>query len=250
MEKETQKATPAPGPGAGQGKPAAPGIYLKILRVMEQVQYLKKDDTINTGGQGSYKGISEEKVTEEVRKALIANRLIIYPAEQIHTRTDTPVTNDKGKIQINRLATVDTRYRIVDCDTGEWIETVSSGTGVDTQDKAVGKAMTYAYKYMILRTFAIPTGEDPDKIASAQTDQSQNVIGPAKQTQQHQPISAPEFMTPERIRILTTMLNSSILPDDQIAAAKVKLSALSEVGFNKTYQYLKENQIITDEHTA
>ena len=47
---------------------------------------------------------------------------------------------------------------------------MSSGTGVDTQDKGVGKAMTYAYKYLLLRTFAIPTGEDPDKISSAELD--------------------------------------------------------------------------------
>ena len=32
-------------------------------------------------------------------------------------------------------------------------------------------AMTYSYKYMLLRTFAIPTGEDPDKISSAETDE-------------------------------------------------------------------------------
>ena len=32
------------------------------------------------------------------------------------------------------------------------------------------KFSTYAYKYMLLRTFAIPTGEDPDKISSAETD--------------------------------------------------------------------------------
>ena len=31
--------------------------------------------------------------------------------------------------------------------------------------------MTYAFKYMWLRTFAIPTGEDPDKISSAQLDE-------------------------------------------------------------------------------
>jgi hypothetical protein len=30
--------------------------------------------------------------------------------------------------------------------------------------------MTYSFKYLLLRTFAIPTGEDPDKIASAQID--------------------------------------------------------------------------------
>lgn len=26
--------------------------------------------------------------------------------------------------------------------------------------------MTYAYKYLLLRTFAIPTGDDPDKVSS------------------------------------------------------------------------------------
>ena len=30
--------------------------------------------------------------------------------------------------------------------------------------------MTYSYKYLLLRTFAIPTGEDPDKISSAELD--------------------------------------------------------------------------------
>lgn len=33
--------------------------------------------------------------------------------------------------------------------------------------------MTYAYKYALLRTFAIPTGEDPDKISSEQLDDEQ-----------------------------------------------------------------------------
>ena len=35
----------------------------------------------------------------------------------------------------------------------------SVGEGADSQDKASGKAMTYCYKYALLRTFAIPTGK-------------------------------------------------------------------------------------------
>ena len=72
---------------------------------------------------------------------------------------------------VNQRADVHTRYRIQNIDdVNDFIEVESNGSGVDTQDKAVGKAMTYAYKYMLLRTFAIPTGEDPDKISSAETD--------------------------------------------------------------------------------
>ena len=66
---------------------------------------------------------------------------------------------------------MDVAYKIVNTDDPEDFTTaVSSGTGVDTQDKGVGKAMTYAYKYLLLRTFAIPTGEDPDRTASAELD--------------------------------------------------------------------------------
>lgn len=123
---------------------------------MQDVEYLKKDDRIQFKNT-NYKAISEEKVTEAVRKSLVKNNLIIIPVEQVHSKTDY-------------LTTVDVKYRIIDIDTGDSVEVVSSGTGADTQDKGVGKAMTYSYKYMMLRTFAIPTGEDPDKVSSSELD--------------------------------------------------------------------------------
>lgn len=151
---------------------------------MKDIQYLQKDDEVGFGSS-KYRAMSEEKVTATVRESLIKNGLVIIPIEQTHSRTDTLVTNDKGKEQVQRLSTVDVRYKIVDVETGESIEAVSSGTGVDTQDKGVGKAMTYAYKYLLLRTFAIPTGEDPDKISSAEWDSK--VTGDPKQASQGKP---------------------------------------------------------------
>jgi len=145
------------------------GLYQKILNVMEAISYLQKDDNVSYGNT-NYKAISEEKVTMAVREQLIKNKLIVLPIEQVHTRTDTVVRDKHGNEQIQRLSTVDTKYKIVDVETGEYEILVSSGTGVDTQDKGVGKAMTYAFKYLFLRTFAIPTGEDPDKISSAEWD--------------------------------------------------------------------------------
>lgn len=141
-------------------------INQKIAAVMQDVSYLSKDDTVETGAGRGYKAISEEKVTSVVRESLLKHGLVILPVRQEHTRTDETVVDRSGKEKINRIATVDVTYQIRSIDSDEVIEVVSSGTGVDTQDKAVGKAMTYAYKYMLLRTFAIPTGEDPDKISS------------------------------------------------------------------------------------
>lgn len=133
-------------------------LYQKILQVMDDIKYLKKDDQIKFGNT-NYKAISEEKVTSAVRESLIKNKLIILPVEQEHLKVDS-------------LTTVNTKYKICDTETGEYEILASSGTGVDTQDKGVGKAMTYAYKYLLLRTFAIPTGEDPDKISSEELDKT------------------------------------------------------------------------------
>lgn len=140
-------------------------LFAKISAVMKDVEYLKKDDTVKAGAE-TYKAITEEKVTEAVGQAMRRHGLVIYPVEMTERREDMQVIRSSGKQAIDRLATVNVKYKIADVESGESDIIVSAGTGIDTQDKAIGKAMTYAYKYALLRTFAIPTGEDPDKIAS------------------------------------------------------------------------------------
>ena len=141
-------------------------IFQKINEVMKAIEYLTKDDKVEFGTT-KYKAISEEKVTTAVRKELVKQGIVIIPIMQESTVTEL-IRTDKS---VNQRADVHTRYRIQNIDdVSDYIEVESNGSGVDTQDKAVGKAMTYAYKYMLLRTFAIPTGEDPDKISSAETD--------------------------------------------------------------------------------
>lgn len=145
----------------------ATNLYRKIHAVMKEVEYLQKDDNVKAGGE-FYKAITEEKVTSAVGKAMRKHGLIIYPIAIEERREDMEVVRSSGKAGVDRLATVIVTYRIADVDSGESDSVVSVGTGVDTQDKASGKAQTYAYKYALLRTFAIPTGEDPDRVASDQ----------------------------------------------------------------------------------
>ena len=132
-------------------------IYEKIAAIMQDVQYLAKDDHVKFG-QTSYKALSEEKVTTIMRAELMKYKLVVFPVEQSASRS-------------GNISHVDVKYRMVNVENPEeYIEIVSSGDGADTQDKGSGKAMTYAFKYMWLRTFALPTGEDPDKISSDELD--------------------------------------------------------------------------------
>lgn len=135
-------------------------VYQKIAKVMKRVQYLSKDDKVEFKTT-NYRAISEEKVTTTVRAALIEVGLVILPVDQRRER-------------IGQITSVDVTYRIQNIDDPEdYILVTSSGDGADTQDKGAGKAMTYAYKYMMLRAFAIPTGEDPDKVSSAELDEKE-----------------------------------------------------------------------------
>lgn len=147
-------------------------LYQRISAVMKDVEYLAKDDSVETGGGKSYRAISEEKVTSVIRASLIKNGIVIIPVSIEHARTDERVIAfdkyaKKDVERVNRISSADVTYRIQNIDEpADFILAVSAGTGVDTQDKGIGKALTYAYKYLLLRTFAIPTGDDPDKVSS------------------------------------------------------------------------------------
>ena len=137
-------------------------IYKKILNVMSAIEYLNKDDAVKYGST-SYKAMSEEKVTTTVRRELIKQGLVVLPIKQ-------------DVVKDGNITTTNTVYRMVNVeDPTDYVDLASSGQGADTQDKGVGKAMTYSFKYLFLRAFAIPTGEDPDKIASEKIDDEEKV---------------------------------------------------------------------------
>lgn len=137
-------------------------LHEKMLEVMKAIEYLNKDDAVKYG-QTSYRAMSEEKVTSTVRKEFVRLGIVVLPIEQT-------VSKD------GNITTTNTKYKMVNVeDPMDYEILASSGQGADTQDKGVGKAMTYSFKYMLLRAFAIPTGEDPDKISSDQLDDDEDI---------------------------------------------------------------------------
>lgn len=142
-------------------------LYQKILAVMADIRYLNKDDKVDIGNGRSYRAVTEEKVTSAIKESLIKNGLVLLPIEINERREDEDVADKYGNIKRNRITTVHGSYKIVNVDKPEEYEILSAvGCGVDTQDKGAAKAQTMLYKYLLLRTFAIPTGDDPDKISS------------------------------------------------------------------------------------
>ena len=133
-------------------------IVPAIIKVMGAVKSIEKSMTVGKG-DSAYKGVPDAAVKEAIGAAMEANGLCIVPTSisaetTIERWNETYNGNEKVKQQV--LERVNCKYLLMHT-SGEWIEIAGRGHGTDSQDKAAGKATTYALKYALLYTFMIPT---------------------------------------------------------------------------------------------
>lgn len=135
-------------------------IYEKMSAITAELTAVAKNLQVGEG-RSSYKAVGEADVLAAVKPLEAKHKVYSYPVERKIVGTDVMQTNSGANKLFMRL---ETTYRFVDIEKPEdFIDVVTYGDGVDTQDKAPGKAMTYADKYALLKAYKIITGEDPDQ---------------------------------------------------------------------------------------
>ena len=121
-------------------------IYKKIFEVQHECESVIKDE--KKGLQ--YKPLSYNSVNEVVRPALKKAKLTLIPYVKSHEQ-------DGNQTRCVMAA------RVVDIETGEHVDVGDYfGYGNDTQDKGPGKAMSYAYKYLLLKLFLLDISDEED----------------------------------------------------------------------------------------
>ena len=116
---------------------------------------MEKDGTNSFQG---YKYLSETQLTFKM-KSLLDKHKVVFNFES-EVKSCVPYTSSKGAN--NFLTTVKVTYRFIDVESGELLGGYVDGQGSDTGDKGVYKAITGAIKYVYMKTFNIPTGDDPE----------------------------------------------------------------------------------------
>ena len=185
-----------------------------VIAVMQAVKGIEKNTTIGYG-RSQYKGVSDKDVKETYSKAMSENGLCILPVE-INDTVKVDRWNDKdGKAKQSVFCTVNTKYLL--CHTsGETQIIAGYGHGVDSQDKAAGKATTYAMKYALLYTFMTPTGDidDADETHSQQLNTPPKPLPPVKDVEQlikHAKDKGWSIKNIEAIRLLTPEQKARII---------------------------------------
>ena len=142
-------------------------IYQRMLNITAGLESVAKGLNVQVTKTSSYKAVSERDILDAVKPLEAINRVYSYPYKrEIIVDKELTRTSQYGD-SVSQFIRVETVYRFLNIDNpSEYVDITSYGDGVDTQDKAPGKAMTYADKYALMKAYKISTGDDPEKDAS------------------------------------------------------------------------------------
>lgn len=154
-------------------EPLAPRpIYRKLLAIMQDVAYIKKD---KRNEFHRYNYASEAAIKERMHEALVTHGVVFTAnVNSVQERTGL------GKEGKESLTTISVDYAFTDSESGDQHLGQFAGTGIDSADKGLYKAITGAIKYIMTTTFMIATGDDPEEAGAKEKKEAAKNVGEAK----------------------------------------------------------------------
>lgn len=131
-------------------------ILKKLHTIQASIEKMEKD---GKNSFQNYSYLSETQITIKMKNLLDSEKVLFTYSSKITGSKEWD--NAKGVKQI--LTDVEVTYHFFDIESGEGITGIAAGQGIDSGDKGVYKAITGAIKYIYMKTFNIPTGDDPEK---------------------------------------------------------------------------------------
>ena len=137
-------------------------IFQRINAVQSAIGYIQKDKSVSAGAGGSYKAVTHDAVTAMLRKHLIEAGIVVA-VTCVESEFDQPAVNPDGTHAKQRLLRAEYVVSFINIDQPDDKLVVSViAHALDNGDKAPGKAISYATKYALLKTFLLETGEDEE----------------------------------------------------------------------------------------
>lgn len=150
--------------------PKPMNLYQRLAAATTEMETVAKNLNVDTGKNKSYKAVSERDVIDAVKKVEARHGIYSFPVQRKIIESEVLETETQYGKKTTFFLRVETVYRFLNVDNPvEYIDVTSYGDGMDSGDKATGKAMTYADKYALMKAYKISTGDDPDQTASEDT---------------------------------------------------------------------------------
>lgn len=145
-------------------------LYQRINEIRKKVGYIKKDQTVSTGGS-SYKAVTHDHVCSITREHMIEFGVVCIPS--LVSSKSNPPHQIQGQDKINKQWRYEAIYdfKFINADDPKEFEVVRvEGHGLDSGDKAPGKALSMCRKYASLKIFEIASGDEEENVYSEKED--------------------------------------------------------------------------------
>jgi hypothetical protein len=136
-------------------------IHQRMLAIVADMGHVGKGSTVNITKSASYKYTSHDAVTNAVKPLLVKHGVCVIPSVE-------SVVQDGNRTEMHVVIDF-----VNSDDPADKIAVASYGHGVDTSDKGPGKAYSYAYKYAMMKVFAMDVGPEGDNEAHDVQHESQ-----------------------------------------------------------------------------
>ena len=139
-----------------------PSLVSKLAEVMAALERLPK---LGVNQHFNFRYVTEADVLDSVRAELGRRHVLMLP-----TLRDTQFEKVGTKTGSMTFCTLKVDFTFMDGDTGETLVVSMMGQGTDAGagDKAFYKALSGATKYVILKTFLLSSGDDPETTTESQ----------------------------------------------------------------------------------
>lgn len=151
-------------------------LLQRINEVRKDVEYIRKDSSVSTGGTNSYRAVSHDMVTAVTRKSLIQHGIVSFPF-LVSSEMLPPLQLDPNKP--NKQWLYKAVYDFKFCNVADRSDTETirvEAHAVDNADKAPGKALSYAKKAATLKLLELETGEDDESRVQEEFDITPHVV--------------------------------------------------------------------------
>ena len=140
-------------------------IYQRISKITTELGTVAKNLNVSTG-KSSYKAVSEKDVKDAVKPLEDKYGVLSFPVDKEIVESDLIEDVSGRRYRYMRLRVV---MRFINTDKPEeYVDVIGYGDGIDTGDKAPGKADSYAVKYCLISCYKLSSGsgEELDAVAS------------------------------------------------------------------------------------
>jgi hypothetical protein len=129
---------------------------------MERVQSVYKGTEVGFGNN-KYKAVSHDDVTRLLHNEFVKEKIIMIP-NVISNKIDEQVLNQKKGPAQSFSSFMEIEITLVNAENPEdSFKMNTSGFSFDSQDKASGKAYSYAVKYALLKLFMLESSDDEEQ---------------------------------------------------------------------------------------